>query len=74
LIRMRIAPRLLSYGIWQHNGPNSLIDGTGPTKAKRNGGPGSVEGAAVRLTGSEDPVGINITNWKAYFCQAGVNV
>lgn len=31
-------------------------------------------GAAVYLTGGEDPVDINITNWKAYFCQAGVNV
>ncbi|WLR92952.1 hypothetical protein [Shinella zoogloeoides] len=61
------------YGIHLHNGRNGVIDGT-VHQGKRNGVPGSMEGAAVYLTGGEDPVGINITNWKAYFCQAGVNI
>lgn len=61
------------YGIHLHNGRNGIVDGT-VHQGKRNGTPGSMVGAAVYLTGGEDPVGINITNWKAYFCQAGVNV
>jgi hypothetical protein len=61
------------YGIHLHNGRNGVVDGT-MHQGLRNGTPGSMTGAAVYLTGGEDPVGINITNWKAYFCQAGVNV